>query len=593
MRRNTGSSEESSPRRQGTTLGQGSRAVGQLTNHLDVARALQELSIDIPEPDPLHFLEERVHRDVQNWQPFFGCPLSSGSSGNNHLRRFGQNVEHDGENTHHNLSYQHVKHQDGVQYTHSCPCPMRTFRQAQYSYTVESHHFQSYPSPLHTTSIPFQMLPLTSPYPSSSQNFEGQNLQPISPQGLQVRNGSPPGWVYHSRQRQEPQEETPTSEDDSQEDQNRVQRDSEEDVQYQGYEKNWQPFPSEIRGEYPTFQGSKDNECQRIEEGGTTKVDEWLWRYPTSERDAMTGSTHDEESYHLFHFSDGQLTRGTHQRHSERDISVPNQAWQERVQKLGYSTFNQQNQLTESQGVQYGHAVQSMGTVLEDHVVNAHESDRQGNSVEENHSPMFSKHCSGCKCFRGCLDVSQGLSNEVTLREQQRQDDQNAEQPIPHLQTLHARNKVICPFGALPVKACSWKNELRDRRKHVVIAHHDDFEYCNKVILTPNTARILIAYDEMFLCYTYMDPTTNKLYCVTQYTSKTSGLNALYQYICKLRATCRYEMIKDTRLVSSMDETFLALMTSGRCVRFDSEVARSFMGDKIAVCFRITPRKEC
>jgi hypothetical protein len=62
-----------------------------------------------------------------------------------------------------------------------------------------------------------------------------------------------------------------------------------------------------------------------------------------------------------------------------------------------------------------------------------------------------------------------------------------------------------------------------------------------------------------------------------------------YQYRCDISAANRYEKITETRLVGDNDDDFVTLVKQGRCVRWDAEVVKHFVGnDAIDVSFKIS-----
>jgi hypothetical protein len=676
------------------------------TDRPEVAPSVQEHPVDTAESNPVHVFEESVRQGVQETYTTYGIPLPHASSRNVQYQHSYQNFQHQHHgNVHYQYSYQHVQYQnEGLLHIHTCPCFVCTVRGIQYAHTLQGnpslYQFQNHPYPFHNSfSFQVQGLPVTCPYRN-----EPPFVVPLTmPQGPQVQKKKP----SHSRQRQQPQEESLILEDNRQEYQNRERRDTHEGLQYQMHEENRQIPQSETYQGYlhgcrdeeyldnqeeshdnnleceivevqqchTDVQGRKNEELQLTEKEykhkKEIKVDEWLSKH-FSESDQLaegahevgdmndeikgrtcevedecgelTGSTREGKDKKGC-VSDDMIAQATDQLHFELGIQAPNQTGQEHVQELKYLTYNQQNRLTQSQGVQFENVLQTFQTKLEDQTVkdaqsvHVHESNRQGNSIAENQSPHCSKQDPEGKCAQGSLEISQreetqgavstvkgslivesesisegesiqgfkqdpniqqievrgqiphGLENERTQRDQQKPDDQNSKGLNSSSQPVDAR-KVMCPFGRLPVNACTWVGELKDRRKHVVFHHCEDVEHGNKVELAPNSARLLIAYDEMFLCYTYTNPITKKLYCAIHHACKTNRCSGLYQYRCELRAMSRCEKIVDTRLVSSLSETFCALMTSGRCARFDDEVARSFMGDNVAVFFTIIRRQE-
>jgi hypothetical protein len=219
-------------------------------------------------------------------------------------------------------------------------------------------------------------------------------------------------------------------------------------------------------------------------------------------------------------------------------------------------------------------------------LIHEFQSISHGETVEE------IKQYSNIQQVRHPEDITQGMKSERTLLYQQKQDARKAELLEHPLQPEDSRKEVMCLLWNLPERTCTWMGDRSDRRRHVMTTHPQVVYHGNSAELTANGARVLLAYDEMFLCYTFMHPTTDTLHCVTQHACRRPRCYALYQYRCELRAACRYEKIVDTRLVAPVDETFERLHTSGRSVRFDAEVTRRFVGDNLAVLFTVVPAEE-
>ena len=149
----------------------------------------------------------------------------------------------------------------------------------------------------------------------------------------------------------------------------------------------------------------------------------------------------------------------------------------------------------------------------------------------------------------------------------------------------------ICPMGRLPYDACQWQGEYYYRQNHIVHNHAAQLVYSNRIILPANRAVILTTYNEDFLCYTVTTHQPDKLYCVVQHACKLSRRKCVtsYQYRCEISAANRYEKITETRLVGNINDDFEALVKQGKCVRWDAEVVRHFVGnDAIDVSFKIS-----
>lgn len=62
-----------------------------------------------------------------------------------------------------------------------------------------------------------------------------------------------------------------------------------------------------------------------------------------------------------------------------------------------------------------------------------------------------------------------------------------------------------------------------------------------------------------------------------------------YQYRCEISAANRYEKITETRLVGHLCDDFETLMKGGKCVRWDAEVVKRFIGNyAINVSFKVS-----
>jgi hypothetical protein len=66
------------------------------------------------------------------------------------------------------------------------------------------------------------------------------------------------------------------------------------------------------------------------------------------------------------------------------------------------------------------------------------------------------------------------------------------------------------------------------------------------------------------------------------------GGGGSYQYSCEICAANRYEKISETRLVGDIYDNFETLLKQGKCVRWNAEVVRHFVGkDAVDVSFKI------
>jgi hypothetical protein len=620
----------------------------------EAASLVQERSVATAEFNPMQVPEEPVRRGVQETQSFYPVPPAESSSINVQYQYFCQTCQcqHSYENVHYQPSYQYVQYQnEGFRSIHSCPCFIQGVQHAR-SLQVHQpvYHFQNYPYPhINSLAFPVQALPVAYPYYITAFHFECQYAPPfivpvMMPQELQLRRVAP----SLPCQLRETREESLTSGDDGQENQNRVQRDTHDRLLHKRHEKKRETLQSSQNKETEgtcerkdTSDGIKESTCKvknqsddikdrthkvedrddRIKES-TYEVDgkndkiKGRTREVTDKRDEddqLTASAHEGKDQRCC-VSDDKIAQITDRLQSELGLQVSTQVGQDSVEKFKYLTYGEQSHPTPSQGVQISEPV---------HI---HELNRQGNSVAEKQSTR-SKQAQEGKYVQESWEISQvhemqgpvstvepksisggrqdriiqqiqvpgqiqqELKSKGTQRDRRKEGDRNTKGLDFPLQCVESRI-VICPFGRLPLRACAWVGKVSDRRRHVMFHHREDVQHGNVVRLAANRARILIAYDEMFLCYTYTSPTANKLYCATVHACKTLKCSRLYQYRCELRATCKYELIQDTRLVSSLSETFYALTKSGRCVRFDDEVRRSFMGDKVAVHFTIFRRKE-
>jgi hypothetical protein len=159
------------------------------------------------------------------------------------------------------------------------------------------------------------------------------------------------------------------------------------------------------------------------------------------------------------------------------------------------------------------------------------------------------------------------------------------------LQFTQYQNFDICPMGRLPYDACTWRGEYDYTPDHIRYQHAAQIVYCNFTLLPANRAILMSTYNEIFLCYTLTAHEPDKLYCVVQHAWNSSIRTCLklYQYRCEICAANRYEKITETRLVAGLDDDFETLVRRGKCVRWDAEVVRNFIGDDdINVSFKIS-----
>jgi len=149
----------------------------------------------------------------------------------------------------------------------------------------------------------------------------------------------------------------------------------------------------------------------------------------------------------------------------------------------------------------------------------------------------------------------------------------------------------ICPMGRLPYDACQWRGEYYCRQEHIVRNHAAQLVYSNRTTLPANRAVILTSDNEHFLCYTVTTYKPDKLYCVVQHARKLSRRKCVtsFQYRCEICTVNRYEKITETRLVGDIDDDFETLVKQGKCVRWDAEVVKHFVGnDAVEVSFKIS-----
>lgn len=159
-----------------------------------------------------------------------------------------------------------------------------------------------------------------------------------------------------------------------------------------------------------------------------------------------------------------------------------------------------------------------------------------------------------------------------------------------HLHFQQYEDFDICPMGRLPYDACQWRGEYYYRQEHIVRNHAAHLVYSNRTTLPANRAVILKTDNEHFLCYTVTTHQPDKLYCVVQHARKLSRRKCVtYQYRCEMCAANRYEKITETRLVGDIYDDFETLVKQGKCVRWDAEVVKHFVGnDAIDVSFKIS-----
>ena len=185
----------------------------------------------------------------------------------------------------------------------------------------------------------------------------------------------------------------------------------------------------------------------------------------------------------------------------------------------------------------------------------------------------------GAKPKRGTVERPEPVQENLCGQEGR----QESESPEQSHQSADDRNNVRCPFGCLPVQACNWSGPRNVRRGHVVRYHYWDVEHGNRINLAANIARVLIAYDEMFLCYTFIHPVTHLVYCVAQYASVS---NKCFYYSCEIYDSDD-TYITERQVVTSVDEvTFSTLVASRRVPTFDNRFFSEF------VCLIIVPEEE-
>jgi hypothetical protein len=158
-------------------------------------------------------------------------------------------------------------------------------------------------------------------------------------------------------------------------------------------------------------------------------------------------------------------------------------------------------------------------------------------------------------------------------------------------QLTDAEMYVVCPFGMLPYSTCPWVGQSIERMEHVQRCHDMHVEYSDNVALTSNDAIILIAHEEMFLCYSYLHPITSDLYCIAQLANTWSIYNNSYKYVCELYTFKGDRLSHETRVVALSNETFYKLLQPDRCVRFGSRIIKQYVDEEIIVTFKIICRE--
>ena len=160
-----------------------------------------------------------------------------------------------------------------------------------------------------------------------------------------------------------------------------------------------------------------------------------------------------------------------------------------------------------------------------------------------------------------------------------------------HLHFQQYQDFDICPMGKLPYNACQWRGEYYYTQDHILRNHAAQLVCSNRTTLPANMAVIMATHNEHFLCYTVTTHQPDKLYCVVQHARKLSRRKCAtsYQYRCEICAANRYEKITETRLVGDIYDDFETFVKQGKCVRWDAEVVKHFVGnDAIDVTFKIS-----
>jgi hypothetical protein len=199
---------------------------------------------------------------------------------------------------------------------------------------------------------------------------------------------------------------------------------------------------------------------------------------------------------------------------------------------------------------------------------------------------------------RGQASLHESVLTQNGLRFPQQSDSQfaplrtsQAGQNQKQLHFQQYRDFDSCPMGRLPYNACQWRGEYYYRQEHIVRNHAAQLVYSNRITLPANRAVILISDNEHFLCYTVTTYKPDKLYCVVQHAPKLSRQKCMmsFQYRCEICAVNRYEKITETRLVGDIDDDFETLVKQGKCVRWDAEVVKHFVGnDAVDISFKIS-----
>jgi hypothetical protein len=181
------------------------------------------------------------------------------------------------------------------------------------------------------------------------------------------------------------------------------------------------------------------------------------------------------------------------------------------------------------------------------------------------------------------LTETQGAKPKYKNNKQKRKTGKHA------LEFGDDQSDVMCPFGCLPVQACNWLGDPIARTGHVLRFHYGDVEYGDCVELAPNTARILIAYDEMFLCYTFIHPTENILYYVAQYVSASNTHKEHFYYSFEILSSETFYFSEKNEMTSMDETTFGALVSSDNIPKFESEIVSTFVAEETVVLFIIIP----
>ncbi|PSN32483.1 hypothetical protein C0J52_25192 [Blattella germanica] len=161
-----------------------------------------------------------------------------------------------------------------------------------------------------------------------------------------------------------------------------------------------------------------------------------------------------------------------------------------------------------------------------------------------------------------------------------------------HHDIITCTNNTKCPLGRLYLSDCEWVGSVEDRHSHFTKFHHAEFENNTSTKVLKNSYKVIKAFDEIFICYNSMHPTTNKLYCVVHHACVKLDCFSKFQYTCELSSEDNLQKIEDTRTVAPIYEPLKNLMRTGKCVRVDSKVLKSFFGKTFYIVFKIKPPRE-